>query len=802
LELEDTNHQELGVEGIGAGREAGLWVAVQGRLKKLAGGTWVEDLELGSYAGVHCTVTEFRKDVLAVATVERGFATLWPDHRLEAFDRAHGFSSDWITAVETDHEGNLWAGTAGGGLALLRPRQVQTVAPPDGWQGRSVLTVLRDRSGAMWVGTEGAGLYRHEGASWTNYSSSNGLSNPFVWSLAEDRQGSLWAGTWGAGLFIKTGDRFQRAAGTESIRTPVMALYPVEEGLWGGTHDGVFLYSGGKVAWFRPEDPAPDIRCLIKGEDSTLWAGTSGKGLLRIHKGEIKRFTRRDGLPSDSIRCLHQDEAGALWIGTFGGGLSRLKQGRFSTVGRPQGLPDNSIYDIQDDGAGCFWMSSCNGILRASKPELNGCADGTADTLHCLQYGRGDGMPTLECSGGLQPAGCKTLDGRLWFPTSRGLVAVDPGQVQTNQLPPPVVIENLLVNDEPLPGRASAGQRLTMSPGGRRFEFQYTALSFVAPERVRFQYRLEGLDAKWVNAGTRRTANYSYLPHGDYTFQVIACNNDNVWNRTGARLDFSILPYFWQTLWFQGLSLTTVVALVGGGVWYGTRRRMRRALELLERQRAIERERFRIARDIHDDLGASLTRINLLSQSVSRAVDGPEQVSQDLRRISDTVRQTMRTMDEIVWAVDPKHDTVDSLANYLSKLAQDLMAASDIRCRLDFPLHLPPWPLTAEVRHNLFLAFKEILHNAIRHSQASEVNITLQTEPEGFALIVEDNGSGFAIEPAAGQSFGSQTSAGRGHGLRNIRQRLTEIGGACEIVSQPGQGTRISLRVRLSGAGR
>jgi len=254
-----------------------------------------------------------------------------------------------------------------------------------------------------------------------------------------------------------------------------------------------------------------------------------------------------------------------------------------------------------------------------------------------------------------------------------------------------LVIENLLVNDEPFPGRATAGQCLTMAPGGRRVEFQYTALSFAAPERVRFQYRLQGLDAKWVNAGARRTADYSYLPHGDYTFEVIACNNDNVWNRTGARLDFTILPYFWQTLWFQGLSLATVVALVGGAVWYGTRRRMRRALELLERQRAIERERFRIARDIHDDLGASLTRINLLSQSVSRAVAGPERVTQDLLRISDTVRQTMKTMDEIVWAVDPKHDTVDSLANYLSKLAQDLMAASGIRCRLNLPLHLPPW---------------------------------------------------------------------------------------------------------------
>ena len=206
-------------------------------------------------------------------------------------------------------------------------------------------------------------------------------------------------------------------------------------------------------------------------------------------------------------------------------------------------MPDNTIYDIEEDGLGYFWMSSCNGIIRASKSELDSCADGSADSVHCLHYGISDGMPTLECSGGLQPAGCRTADGRLWFPTSRGLVTIDPGHLQINTLPPPVVIENLLVNDRPSPCSAPGGQPLCLPPGAHRLEFQYTGLSFAAPERVCFQYRMEGLDPKWVNAGTRRTANYSYLPPGNYTFEVIACNNDNVWSPTGAQLAFTVLPY-------------------------------------------------------------------------------------------------------------------------------------------------------------------------------------------------------------------------------------------------------------------
>ena len=374
---------------------------------------------------------------------------------------------------------------------------------------------------------------------------------------------------------------------------------------------------------------------------------------------------------------------------------------------------------------------------------------------------------------------------------------VDPSHLSINTLPPPVVIESILVNDEPRPRYPADGQRLALAPGAHRLEFQYTGLSFAAPERVCFKYRLEGLGPKWVDAGTRRTVNFNFLPPGNYTFEVIACNNDNAWSPTSAQLSFTILPSFWQTVWFRAVCLLGVVALASAGVWYGMQRRMRRALELVERQRAVERERARIARDIHDDLGASLARINLLSQSVSRTIREPEPARQELHGITDTVRQTMRTMDEIVWAVDPKHDTLDSLANYLSKLAQELMAPSGIRCRLNFPLYLPPWPVTAEVRHNLFLAFKEILHNAIKYSKASEVKITLETGEDTFALIVEDNGCGFALNSRANQSDGRDKGPARGHGLQNIKQRLDEVGGRCEIVSEPGAGTRIRLLVRV-----
>jgi signal transduction histidine kinase len=264
----------------------------------------------------------------------------------------------------------------------------------------------------------------------------------------------------------------------------------------------------------------------------------------------------------------------------------------------------------------------------------------------------------------------------------------------------------------------------------------------------------------------------------------MACNNDGVWSDPGASLAITMLPYFWQTAWFRGLVLAGLLLLAGGGAWYGTRRRMSRKLERVERQRALERERTRIAKDIHDDLGASLTRINLLSQSARRGMEDGPQTLKNLDQICTTARQLTRAMDEIVWAVDPQHDTLDSLASYLGILIHEQTADSGIRCRLDFPVHLPVWPVTAEVRHNLYLAFKEALHNVVKHSGATEVHIAFALQPAGFAVTISDNGRGF--DAAA-------SPAGRAHrnGLVNMRQRLSEIGGYCAIESRPGQGTQV-----------
>jgi len=788
-------------KGICAGHGGTLWIITQNGVLE-----WKDNRmdDLGPSPLGQASVTtmmEMRSGCLAVGTLEQGLYLIFPRGGVIHFDRAHGFPNNWVRTLCEDREGTLWVGTGSGGLVALRPSRVATLNAPDSWQGANVLSITSTRAGTMWIGTEGAGLYAFQAGHWTHFGEGDGLSNSFVWSVSEDTRNRLWVGTWGGGLFFEHSNRLEQVPGLENFTAPVLAILHGSNGVtWIGTETGLLRYQSGTITRYGTREGLvlPDVRALAEAPDGTLWFGMMGGGVGRLQNGVVKQFRTADGLSSDFVQCLHLDARGALWIGTYGGGLDRYEEGHFSPIGANQGLPNSFICAIEQDDRGNFWISSHGGIFRIQKTELNQCADGQSAVVHPLVYGTGDGMPTLECSGGFQPASCLTSDGRVWFPTSKGLVGIDPSDIKVNQLPPPVLIEKMLVDGQPVSGSSSGDRSLRISPGRHRFEFRYTGLSFVAPEKVSFKYRLKGLERDWTDAGTKRTIIYSYIPPGSYQFQVMACNSDGIWNTSGATLAFTVQPYFWQTWWFYLLVSLSAAALLSGGALWFARRRMRRKLERLERQRAIERERTRIARDIHDNLGANLTRISLLSQSAQGELHNPGQAAVQLNRIYDTTRELTRALDEIVWAVNPEHDTLDSLANYLGKFARNFLEPLAIRCRLDLPVQLPPWPVTAEVRHNLFLAFKEALHNVVKHAAASEVSVSLTTDARAFTLQVRDHGRGFVPEPlwhAPPREPGRPTS---GNGLRNMYRRLQKIGGWCEVQSAPGHGTTVQFIVRVS----
>jgi signal transduction histidine kinase/ligand-binding sensor domain-containing protein len=797
----DPDPNEGYVQGICPGQDRRLWAVDNGLVGKWDGKQWMEGRVPAPWRLTPLTsLLETRAGVLAAGTQDQGLYLLFSGGEILHFTRTNGLPSDWVQDLCEDQEGNLWVATSGG-LAMLKASCLSTLSPPDQWQARPILSVDSGSDGSLWVGTEGAGLYRWKDKEWSHFGLPEGVTNLYVWSICEDAQRRVWLGTWGGGLVVQSGDHFERAPGLDPVvPAPAMFLAQDEE-LWIGTGAGLLRRQGGKMSWAAKADELaePDVRAVVKDDEGAVWFGMLGGGLGCLKDGKLRQFRKTDGLSSDFVQCLRLEDDGALWIGTFGGGLNRLKQGRFSCINKSRGLPNDVICDMEEDGQGFYWISSHGGIMRVSKAELNRCADGLIPAVRCQSYGMGDGMPTTECSGGLQPAGCKTADGRLWFPTSKGLVVVDPRNVKTNPTPPPVVLEKLLIDDRVAFAGAALSPPPQISPGRHQFEFQYTGLSFVDPEEVRFKYRLGGLETEWREAGNKRTANYSYIPPGHYTFQVIACNNDGVWNETGTSLTFAVLPLFWQSLWFRLLAGGLMLAAAGGIVWYDTRRRMGRELERVERQRAVERERARIAQDIHDDLGTHLTRITMMSESLRGELNNPQEAEADLGQIYDTARELTRAMDEIVWAVNPKHDTMESLVNYLEKFAQDFLGAAGIRFRLDVPVQIPAWPLTAEVRHNLFLAFKETLNNIVKHASASETRVSLVlAKPEAFELSVEDDGCGFTYAGGVGRAREVPGRFASGDGLQNMVRRLSEIGGHCDITSTPGGGTKVVFNVPLT----
>jgi signal transduction histidine kinase len=324
-------------------------------------------------------------------------------------------------------------------------------------------------------------------------------------------------------------------------------------------------------------------------------------------------------------------------------------------------------------------------------------------------------------------------------------------------------------------------------------EIRYASLNLAAPDKGRFKYRLEGYEETWKERpGNVREVLYGKLPPGEYRFQVTACNEDDVWNPAGATLTVTVLPPFWRTWWFLGLSTVSLLGMIVGSVHYVSTQRLQRQLAALRQKEALEKERARIARDIHDQVGASLTQLSLLGELVESDKDHPQEVEAHARQIEQTSLETTRALDEIVWTVNPANDTLDGLINYVCKYAQEYLTVAGLRYRLEAPPQLPAAPITPEVRHNVFLAAKESITNVVRHAQASVVSLRLRLDTDSFTLEIEDNGRGLGkMDPKA---------ASARNGLQNMRKRMEDIGGCFWIGAAPERGAVVRLTAPLNKA--
>ncbi len=775
-------------------RSGGWWIITGGRVRlwrdgALLGdaGKWVRPERVVE----HCL--EDRLGQLWVASLGKGlycYSTNSTEPR--QITVADGLGSDLVRALFIDSEGNLWAGTRPGGLNRLRPALFRTYGRKEGLSSDLVTAICEGPEGEVWVGTDGDGVNRLKDNEVQIFGPAEGLDNQNVRALLVDRNKELWEGSWAGGLYQFITNRFVPRRDIPGRDTPVASLFEDSKGrMWVGqrTLNKLVCIDHGVVTNFDLPNPTPALDIIALAEDiaGNIWIGTDGSGLFRWSNGECKRFTRADGLPSNTIRCLRAEPDGALWIGTVDGGLCRLKNNYFATCDSRHGMLDDVINHIADDGLGSFWFTSFQGVFRVSKAELKEFADGKRSRVECLGFGKSDGLPALECPGGFQPSGCRTRDGRLWFPTIKGLAVVNPANVPTNLVAPPVLIEAVLVDNKALPANAAETSGPKLDPGTHRYEFQYTGLNFSAPELLRFRYKLEGLDRDWVDAGSQRSVTYNYLAPGPYRFRVTARNQAGVWNEAGASFAFEVLPFFWQTWSFIIGMVLLGAASIGGTVFYATRRRLQRELRRVEMQLSLERERARIAQDIHDGVGANLTEIAWLAEVAEHDAARPEEVRAQARKISSTARETVQSFDEIVWAVLPQNDTLTSLIEYLGRRVDELAETSAVRYWFTAPKQFPHTVLPADQRHSFYLACKEALHNISKHAYATEVRVDVTLPESCLRVDIKDNGRG----------FNPDTLNATGNGLRNMRQRFTDLGGKIDIQSRPGHGTTVSMTLPL-----
>lgn len=792
---------------LGARKAGGMWVCSGREFFKCEEGQ--KPVKLGELASVGASVEPLAvfEDPLGAVWIGTAASGLF---RFDGTNVARvGTSRGEIRSITGDTEGNIWVGTSGDGLNRFSPRILKLYGVDDGLPFETLRSVCEDSAESLWAVTQNGLLTHNRNNRWSTANTNADWPGGQASCVAADKKGSVWIGTLGNGLYQWANGHYRVLRKSNDLAGDRIwtLMTDSSDNVWialDGTNC-VQRLANGRFTTFRLPFGSHVARAMAEDASHDIWLGTEDGRLLRVHEDTLfdeTAHTLTRGIP---IRCLETTPDGSLWIGYAGVGLEWLKDGKLARIGAEQGLPNDFISQIVADGRGSLWFAGNSGIFEIRQEEIEQVVSGALKRVRPVVFGKNEGLPSLQANFGFGLPALRTREGRICFTMLTGLAVAYPEKIPMNPIPPPVTIEQVRVDGQvmAIPGHsqllggelsptnvANLNQPLEIQPQHHELKIDFGVLSFASPENLHLKYRLEGYDQKWTET-QQRSASYSRMPAGDYRFRVLACNNSGIWNETGATLQFTVLPFFWQTWWFRlGVISAFAVGLIAFA-YYISVRRFRRELKRLEQETAVQKDRARIAKDLHDDLGANLSQIAMLSElAQSDLAKKPAQAHAHIDQIFRTARLLTRSLDEIVWAVNPRNDSLDGFVVHICQLAPELLRTAGIRPRLDMPMEVPPIKLAPNVRHQLYLALKEALHNVIKHANATEVWVRLKIEGDSLTLSVEDNGRGFetGLVPKKG-----------GDGLMNLRHRMDDIGGRFEQHSEPERGTRVSFIALMDG---
>ncbi len=727
-----------------------------------------------------------------------------------------------VLAIATDSDGELLLLTPAGLVRVvdgkLSPPEALPLPANIGDPPR-VLSLLVDREGNRWVGTVGRGLFRFRRAPLIAYGKDEGLSDAPFRAVFQDREGRIWLGG-DDGSYWFDGHKFNRLPGLSQIGAITQAQ---DGGLWFGGAGAVYRWRSGVLSRFSIDSPA--VFQLLQDRDGTLWTVAPSYEqkwhLYRFLDGKFEqadgdvvnvtedrggglwlggvyppalRFVRGGktilyydvvrGMPPNGVHSFWQDPNGTLWFSTTTG-LYRLRDDKFAAITARKGLT-TEITSILDDGKGDLWLPSEHGIFRLSVKEVNDLADAKVSSMPPISYGIAEGMKNTECNGGV-PGSLKAHDGRLWFPTMSGVVVVDPNAVNG---PPPVVLEEAWANKVKL----ARNYYTSVPAASNTFDFTFTALDLSAPDRLRFSYRLVPYDKEWVDAGTRRTAHYTNMPPGEYSFEVIAANSFGIWNKHGAGVRFVLQPHYYQTSWFRALCAAMFLATL----WVAYQLRVRQlAYQFNMRLEERVNERTRIARDLHDTLLQSFQALLPRFQAVIyKLPEGADDARKTMEKAIDQAAEAITEGRDAVQALRMSTVEKNDLAVAIRTVGEELASAETNQSSPNFNVVVEGTSrnLHPILRDEVYRLAAEALRNAFRHAVAQNVEVEIRYDENYFRLRIRDDGKGIDLAVLRGDGR-------EGHfGLHGMKERAKLVGGKLTIWSELDSGTEIELIIPASRA--
>ena len=732
---------------------------------------------------------EFRPRVLLadrdgdlwIGTTGQGLGHL-AQGQIDFYARTDGLSNDIVRCLYQDREGNTWVGTDGG-LDRFRQFPASTLSKREGLSAEIVTSLCASKAGGTWIGTiHGLDYVDREGT--ISHRILAGLSAASISGILEEQNGRLWVSS-AAGLGYVDHGRFRKIAKGDAIHTITSAAEDAEHNVWFSYPGGLIRARDGEISEALNWSQFNNGRVFAIEPDPQrggLWLGFEQGGVAYWKPGQPAHWYGEGGGSGNApVVDLHRDEKGALWIAT-GRGLRRLFQERITTLGTRNGLLCEQINDIVEDSDHALWLNTPCGLVQINATELAAWQTNPERKVATRVFNASDGMHTHVTPTGYFRRAIKSADGRLWFNVLDGVAMVDPRHLGLNILPPPVQIERIAAD------RKSYGVQsgLRLPPLIKDLEIEYTALSLADPDKVRFRYKLDGAESEWHEAEDRRQATYTNLPPNSYTFRVMACNNDGVWNESGATIGFSLPPAFYQTRWFE-LLCAGAGSLLLWGLYKFRLHQIAAQLNLRFQERLAERTR--IARDLHDNLLQNISGIGLLLDGLSKTVTAPASAKEQLRELREETEQWLHEARESVWDLRSPPIEGREFHTALQDTADEIVRARQIgfHMQISGSAHVLPEGLQEQI----LKIVREAIRNAVNHGEPREILMNIgYLKDRTVELEVSDDGCGFILE---------QGTQKMGHwGLAGMQERARQIGAEMRISSSPESGTRISITIPFS----